>query len=67
MGIGVFSGTVTSFFNRVVRETFEYRDRENIIRPDFLQLLIELHKNGYIEEDGNREKKVDNTLINQIN
>nr|CAI5868967.1 unnamed protein product [Callosobruchus analis] len=50
LGIGVFSGSVTSFFNRVVKETVEYREMNNITRPDFLQLLIELRKNGQLEE-----------------
>nr|AZR39433.1 cytochrome P450 [Agasicles hygrophila] len=48
---GVFTGTVTSFFNKVVRETIAYREQNSITRPDFLQLLIQLRKNGKLEED----------------
>ncbi|XP_057666256.1 probable cytochrome P450 6a14 [Diorhabda carinulata] len=51
LGIGVFCGTVTKFFNKVVRETIEYREKNNVTRPDFLQLLIQLKQNGQIEED----------------
>lgn len=59
LGIGVFSGSVTGFFHKVVKETFEYRESRNVSRPDFLQLLIQLYKNGYIEDEGNQhEKKV---------
>lgn len=57
MGIGVFSGSVTSFFNKVVQETFDYRESKNVTRPDFLQLLIQLYKNGYIEDEGNQQEK----------
>ncbi|CAH1164438.1 unnamed protein product [Phyllotreta striolata] len=56
--LGVFSGNVTEFFNRVVRETIEYRENNNITRPDFLQLLIRLRNNGQIEEDTEETKKL---------
>ncbi|CAG9830350.1 unnamed protein product [Diabrotica balteata] len=51
LGIGVFSGNVTDFFNRVVRDTIEFREKNNVTRPDFLQLLIQLRRNGQLEED----------------
>ncbi|XP_060525395.1 cytochrome P450 6a2-like isoform X2 [Cylas formicarius] len=55
--IGVFSATVTSFFQGVVRETIEYRERNNVIRKDFMQLLIQLKNNGRIDDDGQRESQ----------
>ncbi|KAG5876193.1 hypothetical protein JTB14_001936 [Gonioctena quinquepunctata] len=56
---GVFSGTVTEFFKRVVKETIEHREKNHVTRPDFLQLLVQLRKNGQIdEENGNEEKKL---------
>nr|WET52687.1 cytochrome P450 [Phaedon brassicae] len=57
--IGVFSRDVTNFFNRVVKETIEHRENNNISRPDFLQLLIQLRKNENIdvEEDSSEGGK----------
>lgn len=41
-GLGIFTPQVTEFFRRVVRETVEYREKNNVRREDFLQILIEL-------------------------
>lgn len=57
-GFGVFTSGVTKFFQRVVRETIEYRENNNITRKDFLQLLIQLKNNGQL--DG--EEKAHNIL-----
>ncbi|XP_074030754.1 probable cytochrome P450 6a14 [Leptinotarsa decemlineata] len=56
LGLGVFSGTVTNFFSRVVKETIEYREKNNVSRPDFLQLLIQLRKNGQIDDEVDYDK-----------
>ncbi|XP_066247950.1 cytochrome P450 6a2-like [Euwallacea similis] len=54
--IGVFPSEVTEFFKRVVSETIAYREDNNIQRPDFMQLIIELRRNGKIAEE-NKEIK----------
>ncbi|XP_018571884.1 cytochrome P450 6a9-like [Anoplophora glabripennis] len=53
--IGVFSRTVTNFFYRVVKETIEYREKNNVTRNDFLQLLIQLRKDGQLDDNQNSE------------
>ncbi|KAL1494592.1 hypothetical protein ABEB36_010165 [Hypothenemus hampei] len=46
LGIGVFPKNVTNFFRTVVNDTISFREKFNIERPDFMQLLIELKNNG---------------------
>ncbi|EEZ99243.2 cytochrome P450 6BS1 [Tribolium castaneum] len=52
LGFGVFSPTVTGFFQRVVNETIRYREENNVTRNDFMQLLIQLKNKGKLEGDG---------------
>lgn len=42
---------VTNFFTKMFKDTVEYRESNNIIRNDFLNLLMQLIKNGYIDTD----------------
>lgn len=51
-------GPTTTFFTEVVRSTLEYRKKNNVRRPDFLQLLLDMH-----EEPIESEKHV---TFNQI-
>lgn len=56
LGIGVFSGQVTSFFRKVVKETISYRENNNVYRSDFMQLLVELKNNRKITDDDEVKK-----------
>ncbi|XP_067009323.2 probable cytochrome P450 6a13 [Anabrus simplex] len=47
---------VTDFFLNVVKETVDYREKNNVKRNDFLQMLIELKNKGHVEEDDHRGK-----------
>lgn len=42
---------VSKFFMNVVEETVGYREKNNITRNDFMQLLIQLKNQGYIDTD----------------
>ncbi|KAF5307270.1 hypothetical protein FQR65_LT06986 [Abscondita terminalis] len=53
LGFGVFSRGVTSFFKKVVKDTMDYRENNNVSRKDFLQLLIQLKQQGYLDNDDN--------------
>lgn len=44
----LFNKGVTNFFTDLIRRTVEYRKKNNVVRKDFLQLLIDLTNN---EED----------------
>lgn len=48
LGFSLPSKDITMFFNKVVRDTVEYREKNNYQRNDFMQLLINL-KNSYGE------------------
>lgn len=48
LGISLGRKDVNIFFNKVVRDTVEYREKNNYQRNDFMQLLIHL-KNNYGE------------------
>lgn len=53
--LGVFAPSVTNFFKRVVTDTIEYREKNDVTRNDFLQLLVHLKNNGKLDDD-NEEK-----------
>ncbi|KAK9881443.1 hypothetical protein WA026_016329 [Henosepilachna vigintioctopunctata] len=47
----IISEKVTEFFSGVVKDTVTYREKNNISRNDFLQLLIELKNRGQLLDD----------------
>lgn len=51
LGLPNLSPDVAQFFLNFVRKTVEYREKNNISRKDFLQMLIEL-KNAQDESKG---------------
>lgn len=52
--------SVTKFFTNMFKQTVKYRESNNIERKDFLNLLIQLMKNGYVDAD-------DESLSNNVN
>ncbi|KFB39403.1 hypothetical protein ZHAS_00006840 [Anopheles sinensis] len=46
------SEEVSEFFFKVVRETIEYREKNNIQRNDFMNLLMQLKNGGQLDESG---------------
>jgi cytochrome P450 family 6 len=61
---------INKFFMNVVEETVGYRERNSVTRNDFMQLLIQLKNQGYLETDnqdngkGQSEYKLYNRLDN---
>lgn len=43
---------VTDFFINLARDTFKYRDENNVTRKDFMQLLLQVRNNGKVGLDG---------------
>lgn len=43
---------VADFMIDTVRQNLEYREKNNVIRKDFFQLLIQLRNTGTVQEDG---------------
>lgn len=46
---------LTNFFTNMFEDTVRYRESNNIVRKDFLNLLMQLMKNGYVDPDDNIE------------
>nr|CAD7462715.1 unnamed protein product [Timema tahoe] len=47
----VASKDVNDFFLGMVKETMSYREKNKVVRNDFLQLLIQLKNKGMVDED----------------
>ncbi|XP_069672108.1 probable cytochrome P450 6a13 [Periplaneta americana] len=46
-----FDPIISNYFNKMVEETVSYREKNNVHRNDFMQLLIQIKNKGSIEED----------------
>lgn len=54
--IPAFDRNVTSYFMNVFRENVEYRQSHNIVRRDFMNLLMQLMERGYVEPDDDKKE-----------
>ncbi|GAB0100090.1 hypothetical protein DMENIID0001_160740 [Sergentomyia squamirostris] len=55
---------ISDFYTRIVRETVEYREKENIHREDFLNLLLQLKNKGKL--DGDQGNEVGKITFNEV-
>lgn len=46
---------VTKFFRKIFQETVAYRQSHNVIRHDFMNLLMQLMEKGYVEADDEKD------------
>ena len=53
---------VTKFFTNAFNETLEYREANNITRPDFMNLIMQLIKKGYVDVDGVEPTSITGTI-----
>ena len=65
----IFTKEISDFFLNSVQETMDYRDKNNVKRNDFLQLLMQLKNKGEIEDvdEGKRENKENNENKSKCN
>lgn len=49
---------VEDFVRSIVKQNLEYREKNNVTRRDFFQLLIQLRNNGAVQLDGEWETKI---------
>lgn len=49
---------IEQFFQSVCKETLEYREKNKEIRPDYMQLLLQIRNEGKINEDGSWNTKI---------
>jgi cytochrome P450 family 9 len=54
LGISLVPGKISEFFGRLVLDTIATREREGIVRPDLLQLLIQAKK-GTLQDENSAE------------
>jgi len=47
--------SVISFYMNMFQETVEYRQSHNIVRYDFVNLLLQLMKRDYVDPDDNKK------------
>lgn len=66
LGMKSVQEDVSKFFMKVVRETVEYRETNNIKRNDFMDLLIQLKKNGQLDDNTDDKHNVGAISIEEI-
>ncbi|KAK5641872.1 hypothetical protein RI129_010419 [Pyrocoelia pectoralis] len=49
--IDMLSQTVSSFFRRVIKETIDKRDKEGLVRPDMIHLLLQARKGNVVQDE----------------
>lgn len=52
------SQDVEDFILSMTRQSLEYREKNNITRKDFLQLMVQLRNTGAVQSDGDWETKI---------
>ncbi|XP_001847405.2 probable cytochrome P450 6a14 [Culex quinquefasciatus] len=50
LGLRQLPVEVTDYFMNVIQGTVDHREKNNVVRPDFLQLLMQLKNKGTIED-----------------
>lgn len=43
---------IVKYMVDLVKDTMEYREQNNVMRKDFMQLLLQLRNTGEVKEDG---------------
>ncbi|XP_071576390.1 probable cytochrome P450 6a14 [Temnothorax nylanderi] len=57
---------VTNFFTKMFRDNVEYRQSHNVIRHDFMNLLIQLMEKGYVEPDDEEDITGISSNVNRL-
>jgi len=57
---------VTKFFTKMFRDNVEYRQMHNVVRHDFMNLLIQLMKKGYVEPDDEKDISRMSSNVNKL-
>ena len=62
--LSTFDSDVTKYFRNMVQETVEYREKNNVKRNDFLQLLIQLKNKDVLDDEEKTEDQNNETNTN---
>ncbi|XP_021923332.1 probable cytochrome P450 6a14 [Zootermopsis nevadensis] len=49
--LSVIDSSISKYFRKMVEETVEYREKNNVKRNDFMELLIQLRNKGIVDPD----------------
>lgn len=60
LSIDVFDKELQHFIISMVKQTLEHREKNNVIRKDIFQLIIQLRNSGIVQEAGDWETKIQN-------
>ncbi|XP_039312609.1 probable cytochrome P450 6a14 [Solenopsis invicta] len=64
--IPFFPQSVTDFYMKMFRETVEYRQTNHIVRPDFMNLLIQLMERGYVDPEDDKNTSNVSSSVNKL-
>jgi cytochrome P450 family 6 len=59
--LSTIDSNVSKYFRKMVEETVEYREKNNVKRNDFMQLLIQLRKKGVVDSEQEAEDQIAGT------
>ncbi|KAF2899553.1 hypothetical protein ILUMI_06627 [Ignelater luminosus] len=51
--LGIFSKEVSTFFRKIIKETLSFREKNGVVRPDMLHLLMEARKGRINDSNDN--------------
>lgn len=66
LGIKTTRDDVSEFFMKVVRDVVEYREKNNVKRNDFMDLLLQLKNDGELKDDNETSNKLGRLTIEEI-
>jgi cytochrome P450 family 6 len=55
--LSILDSEVSKYFRKMVQETVEYREMNNVKRNDFMQLLIQLKEKGSLDSEQGAEDR----------
>ncbi|XP_012542586.1 cytochrome P450 6k1 isoform X2 [Monomorium pharaonis] len=64
--ISLMAPSITKFYINMFRETVEYRQTNNIVRHDFVNLFIQLMERGYVDPDDDDKTTDKSSTINKF-
>lgn len=56
LGVKIVRDDVSEFFMQIVQDVVEYRERNNVKRNDFMDLLLQLKNNGSVDNESTRDQ-----------
>lgn len=60
LNLKTVSPDVEEFILSMVNQSLEYREKSNVTRKDFFQLLVQVRNTGTVQSDGDWETKITN-------